>query len=201
VRREDEALVGRELGDGRKAETVLVHLAGIEVLVAGDPDEPSVDTVRPPVVRAQEALGVALLGATDRVTAVHAGVQHGPDAAVLLPHDQHVVPAHHGREEIARLRDLRLVAQEQPRAAEDLLHLALEDRRVAVDPPIHLAALERDEVVDVGRRRRHARMSSRGIRLATHASMPVARAVAMRPSTAFIDASDSRGGPFRERGS
>ena len=53
------------------------------------------------------------------------------------------------RTEIEGLAELRLVAQEEPGATEDVLHLQLEDRFVAVDSPVNLAALERDHLVEV----------------------------------------------------
>lgn len=153
---EDEPLVARHLGHFGQAVVRLDQLAVVEVLEPRDPFQRPVDAVGPAVVGAQEALGVALLGPAHRVAPVRTGVQQRLDGPVLLPHDQHVVPAHDRGEEVARLGDLRLVAQELPRAAEDPLHLQLEDLRVAVDPPGHLAALERHQVVELVHRNHHA---------------------------------------------
>src|SRR5262249_49528521 len=84
-----------------------------------------------------------------------AGVEHRLYRAILLPHYQHVVPAHHHLEEIARLGNLRLVTKEQPRAREDPLHLEFEDRGVAVNAAVQFASLERDQVIYFSSREIH----------------------------------------------
>ena len=136
---EDEALVRVELRD--LAEPVLgaVELVVVQLRHPGDADEAAVEAIGPPVVGAHEDLGVALLGAADRVATMSAGVEEALDAAVLLAHDEHVVAPDRRSKKSPAFGIWRLVAQELPRPAEDQLHLLLEDVRVAEDPSIDLA--------------------------------------------------------------
>ena len=161
-RREDEAVVALELRDLAKAKLAHVEIALVELVDPGDADEVPADVVRPPVVRAHEGLGVAFVGSAHRVAAVHARVQEAPDAAVLLPDREDVVEPHGRLDEVARLGDLRLVAEELPRSAEDELHLGIEDVGIAEDPAVDLTTLDRHETLDVERfGDRHDRTISR----------------------------------------
>src|SRR5439155_17522803 len=55
--------------------------------------------------------------------------------ASRVAHDQNRVLAHVSGKEVARLRNLALMAQEQPAAGEDLLQLLLVDPRLDKDAP------------------------------------------------------------------
>src|SRR5262249_8347076 len=77
--------------------------------------------------------GIALVGPADRVASMRARVEHRLDRSVLLPDHEDVVAVHDRLDEVTPLGDLGFVAQEQPRAPGDQLHLPLEDRRVRVD--------------------------------------------------------------------
>ena len=79
------------------------------------------------MVGAGESLGVAQVGATHPHAAMPAEVQEGLDRSVLLANDQHRVGAHVGREEVAGLRDLALMREEQPCPTEESLELKLVD--------------------------------------------------------------------------
>ena len=95
VRPEYESLVGCHLCHLCQPVFRFVELIGIEGLESRHAEKLSVDAVGPPVIRAQEALGVAFLGATDGVTAMRAGVEHRFNRSILLPHHQHIVAAHY----------------------------------------------------------------------------------------------------------
>ena len=87
------------------------------------------------MIGAGEARGVAGVGAAQPVAAMAADIEKGAHPAGTVAHHQHRVLAHIGRQEIARLRDLAFVAQEQPAAGEDLLQLLLVDLRLDKDAP------------------------------------------------------------------
>src|SRR5262249_38446845 len=88
--------------------------------------------------------GIALVGPADRAASMRARVEHRLDRSVLLPDHEDVVAAHDRLDEVTPLGDLGFVAQEQPRAPGDQLHLPLEDRGVHVDAAIDLAPLRVD---------------------------------------------------------
>jgi hypothetical protein len=58
--------------------------------------------------------------------------QHG-DAPVLIARHDDGLRADRARDEIPRMRDLAVVADEDPSAIEDPLHLVLDDARVRVE--------------------------------------------------------------------
>ncbi len=63
-------------------------------------------------------------------------VQHG-DLAILAPHDDERAPRDRGADEAAGPRNLALMPDIAPGAREDALELELEDRRIAIDAPVH----------------------------------------------------------------
>ena len=68
-------------------------------------------------------------------------------AVPVAAHD-HRVEADVADHEVALVRDLRFVGDEQPHPVEDPFHLQREDLRVASDSRRHLARLDPDEVID-----------------------------------------------------
>src|SRR5687768_2006669 len=88
---------------------------------------------------------MAFVSSTDGVTAVPARIYKYRDAALVVADDYDAVFAHEVEEEVAGVRDLRLVAHEEPGAGEDLLHLELIDLRVVEQPAVDRSLLNIDE--------------------------------------------------------
>ena len=128
---EDEALVDVELGHGNEAPLGLVQLVVVGVLQVGDGLQRAVVAEGPAVIGADEGGGVAVVGAAEAVAAVAADVQERADLAGAVAHHQHRVFAHVGGEEVAGVGNLRLVAEQEPAAGENLLQLLLVDFLVA----------------------------------------------------------------------
>ncbi len=133
---EHEAPVAVDLGRREQAHARAVESRAIAIL-AGQAVERSGAAVRPRVVEAVHAPGVALGNAADQRPAMPATVVEDPlDAVVAVPEHQRPVADVAGPE-VARLRDLRLVADVEPAAIEDRAHLVAEHvlvgQRGAVD--------------------------------------------------------------------
>ena len=84
----------------------------------------------------ERARVAAVVGAQLR-TAMRARIAHDVDAAIVGARHQHLVAAEVGAQEVVRLGDLALVGDEQPGAAENPLHLELENARIGVEAPMH----------------------------------------------------------------
>ena len=76
-----------------------------------------------------------------------AAVEQNVHAAVAVADHDHGLPSELGGDVVAGLRHLAGMADEQPRLAEDALHLELEDVRIGVDVAVHATGL--DEAGDV----------------------------------------------------
>ncbi len=77
---------------------------------------------------------VALVVAAHLHAAVTARIQEGANLIILaVPHKDHLFGAHAAHHEVSGIRQLALVAEEQPAPLEDLLHLLFEDVRVDVN--------------------------------------------------------------------
>jgi hypothetical protein len=77
---------------------------------------------------------IALIVAAHLHAAVTARVEERPNLVILaIPHHNHLFGSHATHHEVAGIRELALVAQEQPTALKDLLHLLFEDVRIDVD--------------------------------------------------------------------
>src|SRR6266567_7760000 len=125
-----QALVVVQLRHRVEAPALPVQFAVIGFLEVGHASEPPVIAIGPAVIGAGEARGIAAIGAAQPVAAMAADVEKGVDLARAVAHHQHRVLAHISREEVARLRDLALVAQKEPAACENPLLLFF------VDPPL-----------------------------------------------------------------
>ena len=79
------------------------------------------------MIGAGEARGIAGIGAAQAVATVAADIEKRMHGAGTVAHDKHRVLAHIGREEIAGLGDLALMAQKEPAARKDALQLLLVD--------------------------------------------------------------------------
>ena len=97
------------------------------------------------MIGAGEARGVAGVGAAQAIAAVAADIEKGVHLAASVAHHQHRVLAHVGGQEIARARDLAVVAQKQPASGEDLAQLLLVNLRFDKDAPADQPALGIDE--------------------------------------------------------
>ena len=141
--RPDRPLVVHHLGDLDEAPLAPVELLTVGVLREGHAHQRPVRPVAPPVVRAQELHGVALVVAADLHATVPAGIQEDtdPPGAVAAEDDRLLAHRRHGV--VARLEDLALVADEEPGPGEDLLQLLPVDLLAhedlpADDPGVHV---------------------------------------------------------------
>src|SRR5439155_17432965 len=100
-----------------------------------------------------------------------ADIEEGADHSGGVADDQHRVFAHRGREEIAGLRDLAVMAQEQPAAREDALQFLAVDLRLDKDAAADQAALVIDETRDIAR---HTGLLNRLPRLSPSSRLPSA---------------------------
>ena len=93
-----------------------------------------------------------------------ANIQEGADHPAGVADDQHRIFAHVGREEIARLRDLAVVAQKEPAAGEDALQLLLIDLRLDKDAAADMPGAEIDQPVRIALHRHLRDQRGRGMR-------------------------------------
>ena len=105
----------------------------------GDADQLAVGTVAPAMVGAGEDRRGALVVAAHLHAAMTARIEEDMDLARPVAAQDHQFLAHPRYKEIPRLRDLALMADEQPRAREQPLQLfpvdLLVDKDLAADPP------------------------------------------------------------------
>src|SRR4029077_18523161 len=79
--------------------------------------------------------------------AMGAAVEQHLHRAVAVPHHDDRLAAPIGGDEVARVRRLAGVADEQPGAAKNALHLQVEKVGIGIDAPVHAAGL--DELSDL----------------------------------------------------
>jgi hypothetical protein len=126
---EDEAEEGLDV-DRVQAEAGLVQAGDAAGL--GGADEPSVQLVRPAVVRAADRLP-RRLGVGDQAgAAVPADVEVGGEAAVLGAYDQDLAARGGGGEARSGSGEVGLVADQLPGPGEDVLGLGLGEGRIGV---------------------------------------------------------------------
>src|SRR4029453_18203848 len=139
-----------------------VELGAVGVLREGHADQRAVGRVAPAVIRALELHRVALVVAAHLHAPVPAGIQKhaNPSGAVAAEDDR--LLAHARREKVARLRNLALVADEEPGAREHALLLLTIDLIAHEDLAADDAALDVDQVLQGPRLRAgHARLPPR----------------------------------------
>src|SRR5215469_1174358 len=124
---EQQSLVAVELRHRGEAPALPLQFAVIGFLEIRYPYQPAVIAVGPAVKGAGEGGGVADLGAAQSVAAMPADIQKGMHLARRVAHDENWVFTHVSGEEIARPRDLALMAQKEPAAGEDPLQFLLID--------------------------------------------------------------------------
>src|SRR6266567_2189166 len=125
-----------ELGDLSEAPLLFVDLSvvGVRVVAETHADQAAAGVVSPGVEGASEDQAVALVVAAHLHAAVTARIQEGANLIILaVPHEDHLFGAHAAHHEVSGIRQLALVAEEQPAPLEDLLHLLFEDVRVDVN--------------------------------------------------------------------
>src|SRR5271156_1919752 len=128
-----QALVALQPCDGRQTPALAVQLAVIGFLEVRHADQAAVIAVGPTVIGTGKGGGVAGIRPTQPVAAVPADIEKRVDLAGTVAYHQNRVLAHIGREEIARLGDLALVAQEKPAAGKNPLLFLLVDLRLDKD--------------------------------------------------------------------
>ena len=132
-RSEIQSHVMIDLRDRAEAPALALQFAVIGFLEVRDPYEPPVIAVGPTVIRASEGRGIAATGATQPVAAMATNIEERAHLAARIAHHENRVLAHVSREEVAGLRDLTLVTQEEPTAGEDPLQFLLVDLRLDKD--------------------------------------------------------------------
>src|SRR5262245_13528365 len=148
--REDEALVTLELGDRDEAPPCALELAVVGLLDEGDAHEAAVTPVGPAVIGTREGGGVAGVGAAQPIAAMPADVQEGAELTFAVADHQDRVLAHVRAEEVARPRDLALVAEEEPAPGEDPLQLLLVDLALDEDTATDATVLDVHQAGDIG---------------------------------------------------
>src|SRR5262249_34028844 len=106
--------------------------------------------VAPAVIRTDEALGISAPFGAHHRAAVGTAVDQDADSSVVFSCDDDGLAAHPGREIVARRLHLAFVSEHQPGAAEDALHLELEDRRIGVHRAVHAIRLHQHRELFVG---------------------------------------------------
>src|SRR5215813_3678998 len=157
---EDQSLVVVELRHRDESPALALESAVIGFLEERDADQRSIVAIGPAVIGTRERGGVAGIGSAQPVAAMAAHVEEGVNLAVRVAHDQDRVLPYVGREEVARLRDLALVAEEEPAASEDPLELLLVDLSLDEDATADQSVLGIDEIPDVPDHVRPPAMSS-----------------------------------------
>src|SRR5699024_6896443 len=147
---EDETCEGRDTRNGHESEVLLHEVIAVPIL---ERDSHQVTGVRvgPAVVCAAEEVGVPLLAQAHLRAAVAAPVEEGTNGAVVpSPGDEDRLPADPGLLEVARLGQLALMGEIDPRPVEDVLDLLAEDLGVPIDRAMN-SPLVRNEILDVHR--------------------------------------------------
>src|SRR5262249_11443970 len=104
------ALVMVQLRYRGEAPALAVQFAVIGFLEIGHTGEPPIIAVGPAVIGASETRGIAAISTAEAIAAMPADIEKRAHGAGAVAHHQHRVLAHRGREEIARLGDLALMA-------------------------------------------------------------------------------------------
>src|SRR5216683_91398 len=116
----------------------------------------AVIAIGPAMISAAEGLRVAALDLTHRVGAMDAAVHQESHLAVVAAHHDHGLLTYVGHAEVARAGNLARVADIDPSAGEDFVHLFLEDGRVGIDAAMHAIILDEIVVIDSGSRDFHS---------------------------------------------
>src|SRR6266545_1775924 len=164
---EDEAPVARHPRRAREPVRALVErriAAGIR-----HAEQLAGYLIRPAMIWTGERPRVTAIGGAYHRSPVHAPVDEDGDGAVLAAHHDDGLRADVPGDEVARARDLAVVAHEDPATMEDPLQLAVEDARVGVERGVDAVVLHERLVVDRDDRRRgrHFAYSNASLRALT----------------------------------
>jgi hypothetical protein len=143
--REDEPAIAVDARGAREPVGGLVE--GLVAAGVGHPEQGALQVVGPAVVRAGQRARVAAIGRAHQGAAVPAAVDEDRDALAAPHHDDRLGTDAAG-DIVARARDLALVADEDPPAVEDPLHLLREDPRIGVEGSVDAVVLHQGLVVD-----------------------------------------------------
>src|SRR6516164_4344148 len=146
----DEAFL-HALGEAMREEYQAIVEAGF-VLQLDDPGLPDTWDMADPEP-SLEARGITDLGAAQTIAAMAADIEECANLTRRVAHDKDRVFAHVSGKKITRLRNLAVVAQEQPAARENLLELLLVDLLLDEDAATDQAVLGIDELEHIGRHR------------------------------------------------
>src|SRR6185295_17398095 len=144
----DRAFVILQLGDLDQPPLAAIELRAIGILEERHADQRAVGAVAPAVVRTHELDRVALVVAAHLHAAVSARVQEHADASGPVAAQNDRLLAHGRDHEVAGIRDLALVPDEEPGASEHLLLLLPVDLLVDEDLAADDAAIDVDQAVD-----------------------------------------------------
>src|SRR5262249_27917809 len=153
-RGEDEASIRVHARDPGQPQVSPTGRRGMVPFGEGADGERAVGAVRPAVIGADELARRSRWRIAHGRAAVSAAVDEGAGRAVGVARHDHGLAGHPRGEEVARIRDLALVPEQQPRPAEQPLHLELEHLRIGVDRAVDAIGLDQSGDV-VGAERRH----------------------------------------------
>jgi len=108
---------------------------------AGHPDQLAFEILGPTVIGAHERARVPQFGAAHRITAVPASVQENLKLPLTIARRDDAVRADNVQKEIARVRNLRLMAHEIPRVGKNALQFRLIDVIGKEDAPVRISAI------------------------------------------------------------
>jgi len=94
--------------------------------------------------------GITRFGGANLHAAMGADVEHDMHVAITRPRHDHIILGHVAHDIVACLGDFRLMAQQQPGARKDALHLQIVEFLVVHHAQRHLIHVAVDEVVERG---------------------------------------------------
>ena len=93
----------------------------------------------PGVIRADKACRVARRRGANLRATMRASIDHRVYLPLLIPSDDHFVPADPGQQEISGARELALMGKEYPAPPENTRHFEVEYIGIGIDAPMHSA--------------------------------------------------------------
>gem|GEM_PF-6873728 len=156
---ENQAAIQRDPGLSQTQLLFGQHLAVHAFTIDRRADEVAVGTKRPAVIDALVNLGVAAVGSADAHASVRADVKSDMDLAFLVAGNDHRVRTQVADHEVAGIGDFRLMAQQNPDFAENLLHFDFVDFAIRQYTHLYFASRWIDQVCDFGSIRQYGACS------------------------------------------
>jgi hypothetical protein len=103
--------------------------------------EPAVQMIGPAVITTLKFVGVTLVIGDDQRTAMRALIMDDANFALGIANKNHGLAADESPRVVAGIANLALVADVNPRGAEDSFHLRFEDCRIGIEPAMDAAGL------------------------------------------------------------